>query len=284
MPVWKNRFAGHLGLRAPDAPLFRHLGASVDPVDQINFMADLGFAGVEDNYLTLREPKDQARIGEAVARRGMEMGSFVHDPLNYNQPTWTRLDEEGRAALAEAFATSMAAARRAGSRYLNCVTGFDGQRTRAKQIEGMVRNLERFADDAAEAGVVICVEATNAPYLTGMLIEDVTEAVGIVNELDHPAVKLMFDIGHIGMNGQDIPAAVDIMASRIGMVQAVDISADNTTRIDLGAGTLDCPLILRHLRACGYTGLIEIEHVPLDDSAAGERALIARLEAVDAAS
>jgi hydroxypyruvate isomerase len=282
MPTWKNRFAGHLGLRAPDAPLFKHLGNSSDPVDHVNFLADLGFAGVEDNYLTLRDVKDQERIGAAVARRGLEMGSFVHDPLNYNQPTWSRTDADGLAALTRAFDISLAAARRAGSRHVNCVTGFDPARPRGEQIEGMVRNLERFADKAHAAGVIICVEATNAAYLPGMLVEDVTEAGGIVNEIDHPAVKLMFDIGHIAMNGQDIPAAIDIMATRIAAVQAVDISSDNMSRVDMGAGTLDCAAILAHLRAIGYAGLIEIEHLPLEDSAAGERALIERLQAVDA--
>ena len=284
MAFWKNRFAGHLGLRAPDLPLFRHLVQSIDPVDHINMLADLGFAGVQDNYLTLRTPEDQTRIGAAVARRGLEMGSFVHDPLNWNQPCWSRDDDAGRDALSRAFEISIAAAGRTGSRHVNCVTGFDPARPRAEQVGAMLRNLARLADRAAAAGVILCIEATNAAYLPGMLIDDLAEAGGMVNAIDLPSVKLMFDIGHIAMSNQDAPAAIDIMADRIGTVQAADISEDGLTRVDLGAGTLDWPAILKRLRDVGYKGLVEIEHMPLEDSRAGEETLIARLRAIDARS
>jgi sugar phosphate isomerase/epimerase len=278
---WKNRFAGHLGLRAPDAPLFRHLCPSTDVVDQVNFLADLGFAGVQDNFLTLRTPADQSRIGAAVVARGMEMGSFVHDPLKWNLPTWNRDDDDARTA---AWNVTLDAARRSGSRTVNCVTGFDSSAPRAAQITHMVRNLSACAESAAALGLVLCVEATNAAYLPGMLVDDLAEAVAMVNEIDLPAVKLMFDIGHIAMNGQNVQAAIQIMADRIGAVQAADVSEDGATRVDLGAGMLDWPAILGALRAAGYTGLIEIEHMPLVESAAGEQSLIDRLRDIDSQS
>lgn len=284
MGEWKNRFAGHLGLRAPDLPLFRYLGKSADPVDQVDYLADLGFAGVQDNYLTLRSPEDQMRIGAAVARRGLEMGSFVHDPLNWNQPCWSRDDGDALDALSRSFDISVMAAQRTGSRHVNCVTGFDPARSRPEQVNAMVKNLSRLTDRAARAGLTLCVEATNAAYLPGMLIDDLAEAAGIVNEIDLPAVKLMFDIGHIAMSGQDVLAAIDIMADRIGAVQAADVSHDGLTRVDLGAGTLDWPAILTRLAGAGYKGLIELEHMPMEESAVGERALIDRLQAIDARS
>lgn len=281
MAQWTNRFAGHLGVRAPDAPLFRYLSRSPDIIDQINFLADIGFAGVQDNFLTSRSLEDQSRIGEAVARRGLEMGSFVHDPLHWNQPTWSRVDAESKAYLSRMLDADIAAAQRTGGRIVNCVTGFDPSRPRSDQIAGMVHNLLSFADRAAAAGLTLCIEATNSSYLPGMLVDDVSEAVGMVNEIDHPGVKLMFDIGHIAMNGQDVQAAMQIMADRIGAVQAADVSRDGATRVDLGAGALDWPSILRDLRTVGYDGLIEIEHMPLEESAVGEKKLIDRLRVLD---
>ena len=67
--------------------------------------------------------------------------------------------------------------------------------------------------------------------------------------------------------------------SVVGLVQAADVPG----RVDLGAGTLDWPGILRWVRDRGYRGLIEIEHLPLEDSAAGEQRLLERLTVVDAA-
>jgi hypothetical protein len=236
MAVWKNRFAAHLGLRAPDLPLLLHLGGSADPVVQIDLLADLGFAGVQDNYLTLRTPEEQTRIGETIARRGLAMGSFVHDPLNWNQPCWSGDGE----ALDRAFETSLAAA--------------------------------------------LCIEVTNSVYLPGMLIESLDDAVRLIDALNHPAVKLMFDTGHLAMNGENIPAIIKAHAQRIGAVQVADVAKDGATRVDLGAGKLEWPPILKALRAVGYGGLLEVEHQPLDDSRNGELALLARLRAVDAGS
>jgi len=276
--VWKNRFAAHLGLRAPDLPLFLHLGGDADPVGQVELLADLGFAGAQDNYLTLRTPEMQSRIGDTIARRGMVMGSFVHDPLHWNQPCWSG----DAAALDRAFETTLAAAQRSGSRRVNCVTGFDSTRSRADQLLAMGRNLRRAADRAAKTGIVLCIEVTNPVYLPGMLIESLDEAVRLIDAIDHPAVRLMFDTGHLAMNGENIPAIIKTHARRIGAVQVADVAKNGATRVDLGAGKLDWPPILRALRDIGYGGLLEVEHQPLDDSREGEVALLARLRAVDA--
>jgi hydroxypyruvate isomerase len=146
------------------------------------------------------------------------------------------------------------------------------------------RNLRRAADRAAKAGVMLCIEVTNPAYLPGMLIESLDDAVRLIDALNHPAVKLMFDVGHLAMNGENIPAIIKIHAHRIGAVQVADVAKDGATRVDLGAGKLDWPPILKALRTASYGGLLEIEHQPLDDSRDGELALLARLRAIDARS
>jgi hydroxypyruvate isomerase len=39
------RYATHLGLLAPDAPMFRHSARSVGVEEQIAYLAAIGFAG-----------------------------------------------------------------------------------------------------------------------------------------------------------------------------------------------------------------------------------------------
>ncbi|MBW4500249.1 MAG: hypothetical protein KME57_11970 [Scytonema hyalinum WJT4-NPBG1] len=52
--TWKMRFAPHIGLSQPQGDgMFKNL-AGDDPIDQIKFIADQGFAGIEDNFLKLR--------------------------------------------------------------------------------------------------------------------------------------------------------------------------------------------------------------------------------------
>lgn len=271
------RLAGHLGVRGPDAPLFRHLAASTEAADQIAFLARHGFSGVSDNYLLLREPDIQARIGQLAEANGLEMASFVHDPLNWNKPTWSTPGTTARAALDEALTVSLAAARRSGSRTLSVVTG----RTDAalpEQLATMAEHLRFAADRAAATGVVLCIETTHPAFAPGLLVERLEDALAVVDAADHPHVRLNFDIGHLALLGEDVATAIARCAGKIGMVQAADIPAPPAIgRMEPGAGVLDWPAIFAGLEAADYTGLIELELEPASAGPAGETALLDRV-------
>lgn len=271
------RLAGHLGVRGPDAPLFRHLAASPRSADQIDFLARHGFAGVSDNYLLLREPDVQARIGQLVHEHGLEMASFVHNPLAWNQPTWNTSGPTTRTALSEALAASLAAAERSGSRTLSVVTGRTDA-PHADQIRIMAEHLHFAADRAATAGVVLCIETTHPAFAPGLLIERLDDALAVVEAADHPHVQLNFDIGHLALLGEDVLAAITRSAGKIGMVQAADVpGANQIGRIEPGAGVLNWPAIFTALEKAGYTGLIELELEPAAPGPDGERALLERV-------
>lgn len=63
---------------APHFGMFSHLAGN-DLIDQIKFMADVGFTAIEDNGMMGRSPETQERIGNELARQGMDMGVFVLD-------------------------------------------------------------------------------------------------------------------------------------------------------------------------------------------------------------
>ena len=262
------RLAGHLGVRAPDAPLFKHLAAA-DATAQIAFLAAQGFAGANDNYLLLRTPEAQADLGRALKHHGLTMGSFVHDPLNWNRPVWSGPLEPLRAALD----IGLAAAARTGGRTINIVTGRDPLLTPDHQRGIMAANLRTLGDRADAAGVRLCVEATHPTFAPGLLVERWVDALDLVRSADHPAVRLTVDIGHIALHGDDPVAAITTSAPWIGIVQAADLPG----RVEPGAGELNWPAIAAALAAAEYSGLIELELEPAVEGAAGERAMLARL-------
>ncbi|SNS99714.1 hydroxypyruvate isomerase [Sphingomonas laterariae] len=281
---WHLPWTAHLGLRGPDAPLFRHSARSADPFDQIDFIADLGFAGVQDNYAALRPADEQARVAGHAARRGLKLASFVHDPLGWNLPRWSADDAEGRAALMKELAHSLATAERIGGGTVICVAGFDRARTREAQLAAMVDNLRRAGDAAGRAGVALCVEMTSPSWLPDMLVTRIADAEAVVRQAAHPAVRLMFDAGHIAMNGDDPLAVFGRVADLIGGVQVADMpEGEGPGRIDVGGGTTNWVPLLRAIRAAGYAGLFEVEHEAEGEGRAGEARLIERLRAVDAA-
>lgn len=267
------RLAGHLGVRAPDAPLFRHMAGSTDPVAQIAFMAELGFAGVSDNYLTLRSPEHQQRIGNALKQQSMAMGSFVHDPLNWNQPTWSVYDATGRAELLEAMETSLAAAKRCGGTTINCITGLQPDLSVQEQYSRMADNLGWLGDRAAAAGVTLCIEATHPSFAPGLLIERWWDACELVRRVYHPAVLVNLDLGHVALYGDDLIAAIEGAADLLGIVQIADVPG----RVEPGAGTIDWQAIAVALKDADYCGLVELELEPSGEGETGERAMVSRL-------
>src|SRR3546814_13094495 len=95
---WKLPWTAHLGLRGPDGPLFRHSARSADPFDQIDFIAALGFAGVQDNYAALRPAEEPERVAAPAPRPVLQLASFVHDPMGWNLPPWRASASDGQAA------------------------------------------------------------------------------------------------------------------------------------------------------------------------------------------
>lgn len=281
---WTLPFTAHLGLRGPDKPLFRHSARSVDVFDQIDFIADLGFAGVQDNYAALRPPREQAQVASHAARRGLKMASFVHDPKGWNLPRWSASDADSRAALAVELDHSLATARRIGGRVLTCVTGLSPANDRAAQLAAMTDNLRWAGDRAAAAGVVCCVEMTSPHWLSGMLVDHFDDAIAMVRAADHSAVRLMFDVGHVAMNGHDPLAAFERTTDLVGAVQLADVPAgEKPGRIDVGAGSISWVPLLRAIRASGFDGLYELEHEAAGAGLAGETQMVKTLRAVDAA-
>lgn len=274
---WMLRYTGHLGVRGPDTPLFRHSARSIDPVDQIRFIADLGLAGVQDNFLKMRPPAQQERIGAELARQGLAMGSFTNNPTHWNQPLWNAENAEARALLRHDLEQSIATARRINGGIATCVTGLDPARPHAPQRAMMIENLKRLADTAASGGITLCVEAVAAAAIPGLLLAHIKDAAAVVRAVDHPAVRLLFDFGHVQVSDGNVLTHFEHNRDLLGAIQV----ADTPGRIDLGAGELDWPRILTTVRASGWTGLIELEYMPEQDSAAGEERLLQRLRVID---
>ncbi|HEU0198120.1 MAG TPA: sugar phosphate isomerase/epimerase family protein [Nevskiaceae bacterium] len=277
-----HRLAGHLGLRAPDLPLLRHLAGSGDPAIQVQRLAHYGFAGVQDNFLACRPLDEQERIASVTRGCDLQLGTFVHDALHWNQPTWNAITAAARDALMQAVAGTVECAQRTGATRAICVAGLDPARPRHDQLATMADNLALAAELAHGAHLTFCVEATAAARLPGMLVESLDDALWVTERAAHPQVAIMFDVGHVATDGDDVPAALRRARGRIGGIQIADVPNGRPERLDPGAGTLDWRAIFATIDAIGYTDLIDVEIEAMDDSVDGERRLLARLQQLPA--
>ena len=85
---FRLKYAPHLGM-------FKH-HAGEDPIDQINFMADIGFKAYEDNGMKGREATLQNDMASTMSKRDIEMGVFVAHKIYWKEPTLAKGDQDSR--------------------------------------------------------------------------------------------------------------------------------------------------------------------------------------------
>ena len=76
-------------------------------------------------------------------------------------------------------------------------------------------------------------------------------------------IALLLDVYHLAVNGDDVDAAIDAAAGRIGHVQIADAPGRN----EPGTGKLDIDRYLDRIAATGYDGWVGLEYKPTGASA-----------------
>lgn len=251
-------FTPHLGFPTPDNPLFAALCGSIDPLRHIEFAADRGFRRVQDPFAARRSMNVQKRIGDAAAASGLDLGCFVYAAMERGfQPWWSAVDEVNRRELDADVMEAIAIGRRLRSRYIAVFTGTDPDRTKVDQRKAMASNLSRLADRVADEGMMLCVEAVSAKRLPQMLLHHFADAIEVVREADHPAVRLIFDFAHVQAMDGDILGQLDAGWDLIELIQI----ADHPGRVEPGTGELNFNRLLDVLVERGFTGPCELEHL-----------------------
>jgi len=121
-------------------------------------------------------------------------------------------------------------------------------------------NLAFAARAAQRVGAVVLVEpvsgADRYPLLTA------ADAVGVIERVEGEAgvdnVRLLADLYHLSVNGDELDKVVATYADRIGHVQIADAPGRN----EPGTGELDLDRHLRALQEAGYAGWVGLEYQP----------------------
>ncbi len=132
----------------------------------------------------------------------------------------------------------------------------------AEQDALAVDNLAFAAGAAARIGATVLVEpvsgAPHYPLLTAL------DAVTVVGRVRADNVRLLADLYHLSVNGDDVDAVIARYGGEIGHVQV----ADAPGRHQPGTGRLPIGSWLAALDEAGYAGWVGLEYVPEGSSAA----------------
>jgi hydroxypyruvate isomerase len=131
--------------------------------------------------------------------------------------------------------------------------------TRAEQHDAVVAALKLAAPMAADAGVLLLVEPLNSKVdHVGYFLDRTSEGLDVIEEVAHPAVRLLYDVYHSTMMGEK---SADTLGDRGRLVGHVHV-ADVPGRHEPGSGTINWPDCLDRLAAKDYCGAIGLEFWP----------------------
>lgn len=216
-------------------------------------LREVAAAGREFEFWDWRERdiaalQTQARVLglQAVAFSGTTFAEPLLDPA---------LHEGALAQLRE----SLRMAAQLGTRLLVVHVGYTmSHRTRAEQWQAAVAGLRRAGDLAGAAGVTVLVEPLNSLVdHPNYFLDTLPDALAMLAEADHPAVRLLLDVYHMWVMHGD---ALDI-ASALPVTAHVHV-ADVPGRGEPGSGTVPWPTVTQALREGGYAGVIGLECWP----------------------
>jgi hydroxypyruvate isomerase len=92
------------------------------------------------------------------------------------------------------------------------------------------------------------------------------DVVAVIDRVHHEAgvdnVRLLADLYHLSVNGDNVDVALERHAARVGHVQV----ADAPGRHEPGTGLLEIDRHLRALEASGYDGWVGLEYAPSTDT------------------
>ncbi len=172
--------------------------------------------------------------------------------------TWTGREDE----FARSVASAIELGERLGCRRFNALYGnrIDGADPAGQDKLGL-SNLALASDAAARIDAEVVLEplsgAEKYPLKTA---DDVLE---VLDELGRDNVKLLADLYHLAVNGDDLDRVTTVHTGRIGHVQI----ADAPGRHQPGTGTLDIEGYLEKLQTAGYRGQVGVEYKPDGPSA-----------------
>jgi len=164
--------------------------------------------------------------------------------------------------------TAVAIGGRLGTTAFNALYGNRLEGTAPEEQDDLAaENLARAAQAASRIGATVLVEpVSGAPRYPLLTADDVVAVIDRVQrEAGVDNVRLLADLFHLAVNGDDLSAVVARHADRVGHVQI----ADAPGRHEPGTGELDLAVHVRALEAAGYAGWVGLEYVPETTTEAG---------------
>ena len=144
-----------------------------------------------------------------------------------------------------------------------CLTGHPGDVPADEARRTIVGGLRRAARAAAEHGIVLGLEPLHRKvYGHWSTIASIPEAIDLIDEIDEPNVRLLYDVYHL-WDTDDLLADTRKHAARFAPSVHIcdwrDPTRNDFDRVLPGDGLIDLPGIFGALDAGGWEGWVDLE-------------------------
>ena len=127
-----------------------------------------------------------------------------------------------------------------------------------EQLDVMRRNVTWAADQAAQQGSIVLIEAINSIENGPYLLTSTRQASEFGKSVGRPNVMLQYDVYHMRRMVEDLAETLRTYISEIGHVQIADCPG----RGEPGTGEINFEFVLGELERLGYRGYVGLEYRP----------------------
>jgi hydroxypyruvate isomerase len=198
------------------------------------------------------ENKDMEAIIHAAKAHNIAIAAFcVKDAV--------LVDPRKRGLFLSGLAETLAMAKKTLTSVLICTAGQDTGAPRSEQAQSVVHGLREAAPLLAEAGVTLALEPLNIRYdHAGYYLFSSDEGFDILDEVNSPHVKLLFDIYHQQLTEGDILNRIRANIQKIGHFHSAGVPG----RHELDTGELHYANIVQAIDEMGYASFFGLEYFP----------------------
>ena len=255
---------------APHLGMFKNTVGD-DPIDQINYMADLGFRAFEDNGMRSRSVALQNKISKTLENRGMKMGVFVAHKIYWDKPNLSSGDDDYRNEFLNFIKKSVEVAKRVNAKWMTVVPGhLDLRKDMSYQTSNVVETLKRASDILEPHGLVMVLEPLNFRDHPGLFLTESPQAFQICKAVNSPSCKILFDIYHQQIQEGNLIPNIEDTWDEIAYFQI----GDNPGRREPTTGEINYKNVFKFIHEKGFDGILGMEHGNSIQGIEGEKALV----------
>ena len=219
----------------------------------LEHIKNAGYDGVEipifdtnpNNWESWRKKLDELKLDRvAVTINGPEHNQISTDPVS-RKNTLERNKQalECAAVLGSTLMTGP---------FHSALGVFSGTKVNDDEKKWAKENLYALSEYANNLSITLGLEYLNR--FESYLVSCTDELIALVDEINHPSCKMMFDTFHANIEEKSMTNAIEKMGDRL-----VHVQLSENDRATLGQGHINFPEILQALSKINYQGMISIE-------------------------